>query len=232
MENPWKKLNTEKEPYILDSDKEIINKYNKKRTNKDYLIRLDNLPTPYAGDFDKAKILLLQLNPGSEILPGLEPTENHEFLVYKNLKDVLIKSLWHENMDFPFYWLNPEFMLTGGFKYWTRIFSTLIKSKIDYKKIANKVCCVQYFPYHSKRYQHINKILDSQKYSYDLVRKFIKRPDKMVIIMRSPKRWLDVIPELNKIYIADLKNNRNPVLSRNNFKKVEDFNRFVEYLEI
>ncbi|MCX6743692.1 MAG: hypothetical protein NT116_05690, partial [Candidatus Parcubacteria bacterium] len=157
MENPWLKLNTENGPYVLDSDKEIINEFNKKKVNADCLIRIDNLPTPYAGDFHKARILLLQLNPGSEILPGLEPTENHEFLVYKSLKDTLINSLWHKNMNFPFCWLNPEYMLTGGFKYWTRIFSTIIKNKNDYRKIANKICCVQYFPYHSKKYQHINK---------------------------------------------------------------------------
>ncbi len=232
MENPWLKLNTEKCPYILDSDKEIIDKFNNRRTNEDYKIRLDNLPTPYAGNFNKAKILLLQLNPGSEILPGLEPTENHEFLVYKNLKYVLAKSLKHEDMEFPFYWLNPKFMLTGGFKYWTRIFSSVIKNKIDYKKIANRVCCVQYFPYHSKGYQHINKILDSQKYSFNLVEKFIKKPNKMIIIMKSPQRWLDVIPKLNKLKLVQLNANRNPVLTINNFKRQEDFNQFIEYLEI
>lgn len=117
MENLWLRLNTEKYPYILDSDKEIIDKFNSTRTNEDYKIRLDNLPNSYVENFNEAKILLLQRNPGSEIIPGLEPTENNEFLVYKNLKYGLAKSLKHEDMAFPFYWLNPEFMLTVGFKY-------------------------------------------------------------------------------------------------------------------
>ncbi len=83
MKNPWLKLNTEKPPYILNIDSKTIDEFNGRRNNENYKIRLDNLPTPYAGNFNKAKILLLQLNPGSEILPGLEPTENHEFLIYK-----------------------------------------------------------------------------------------------------------------------------------------------------
>ena len=232
MKNPWLKLNTEKPPYILNIDSKTINEFNSRRNNENYKIRLDNLPTPYAGNFNKAKILLLQLNPGSEILPGLEPTENHEFLIYKNLKKVLAKSLKHEDMEYPFYWLNPEFMLTGGFKYWARIFSTVINNRKDYKKIANKICCVQYFPYHSKNYQHINKILDSQEYSFNLVKNFIKKPDKMIIIMRSPRRWLDVIPELNKYNTVALKSTRNPVLTENNFKNLKDFDQFVKLLEI
>lgn len=232
MENPWLKLNTEKYPYILDVDREIINKINKRRFEADYLIRLDNLPTPYAGDFNKAKILLLQLNPGSEILPGLEPTENHEFLIYRNLKDALTKSLLHKNMDFPFYWLNPEFMLTGGFKYWTRIFSTVIKNKNDYKKIANKICCVQYFPYHSKKYQPINRILESQKYSFNLVKDFIKKSNRIVVLMRAEKKWLEAVPELKNNLYAALKSKINPVLTENNFKRQKDFNQFIKFLKI
>jgi len=231
MVNPWLKLNTEKSPYILNTDAQIINEINEKRPNEDYLIRLENLPTPYSGDFKKAKILILQLNPGSEILPGLEPTENHEFVVYGNLKNTLIKNLKHEDMEFPFFWLNPEFMLTGGFKYWVRIFSSVIKNKDDYKKISNKICCVQYFPYHSKKYEHINNTLESQKYSYNLVRKFIKKPDKLIIIMRSADKWYKTIPELLKTNTITLKSSRNPVLTKNNFSKLEDFSRFIDYLE-
>ena len=232
MVNPWLKLDFEKPPYILSTDKEIIDRHNKRRKNENYLIRLDNLPTPYFGNFKKATILLLQLNPGSEILPGLEPTENHEFLIYRDLKDVLTKNLRHETMDYPFFWLNPEFLMTGGFKYWARMFSTLIKNKNDYKKIANKVCCVQYFPYHSKNYQHVATRLESQNYSFCLVKEFIKKPNGIVIIMKSPPRWYEAVSELNEFNTIHLINNRAPYLTRNNFKRTEDFNKFVQLLEL
>ena len=229
MENPWLKLNIENSPYILDCDREIVNEFNeRKKSYNNHKIRLDNLPTPFAGDFENAKILLLQLNPGSEILPGLEPTENHEFFIYKNLKNELLKSLRHNKMDYPFYWLNPDYMMTGGFKYWVKMFPSVINNFDDYKKIANNVCCVQYFPYHSKNYGHINKILESQNYSFNLVEEFIKKPDRMIILMRAENYWLNspVAPKLKEFGYSTLKSNRNPVLSRRNFTKEEDYNRF------
>ncbi|MCK5511038.1 hypothetical protein KAI65_05900 [Candidatus Parcubacteria bacterium] len=229
MDNPWQKINTKNKPYILDCDQKTINEYNERpNRNNNHKIRLDNLPTPYAGDFNNAKILLLQKNPGSEIFPGLEPTENYEFMVYKNLKNDILKSLEHKKIEFPFYWLNPEYILTGGFRYWTRIFSSIIKEKNDYKKIANKVCCVQYFPYHSRKYNSINCILKSQKYSFNLVRNFIKKSNRIIVLMRAKREWLKVVPELKNY--ATLKSKINPVLTKNNFEKKEDYELFLKYL--
>lgn len=229
MDNPWIKLEDEK-PYVLDIDKKAIDDFNKK-ANENYKIRLNNITTPFAGDFAKAKILLLQLNPGSEIPPGLEPTENHEFLIYKNLKDDIFKSIRHKDMKYPFYWLNPEYRMTGGFKYWVRMFSSHIKNENDYLKISNKICCVQYFPYHSKKYRSINRIIESQKYSFNLVRDFIKKSNGLIILMRAKKEWLKAIPELKEFGFVELKSKINPVLSKNNFIKEEYFERFIKFLD-
>ncbi|MCK5061338.1 hypothetical protein KAR28_02215 [Candidatus Parcubacteria bacterium] len=231
--NPWEKINTENNEYILDVDKAIIDKHNKNR-NKDDKIRYNNPPTPYAGDFQNAKILLLQLNPGSEIFPGLNPSEDFEFKIYKNLEKDIFKSLRHEKMEFPFYWLNPEYILTGGFRYWVKIFSTVLKEKSDYKKLANKICCAQYFPYHSKRYRAINGILKSQEYTFALVKDFIAKPNKLIIMMRAQNEWLSnkAIPELKNIPYATLRANRNPVLTKNNFSKKENHKTFLKYLDL
>ncbi len=231
INNPWKKLNLESREYILDTDKTIIDERNKNR-NEDDVIRYNNPPTPYAGDFQNAKILLLQLNPGSEIFPGLNPSEDFEFKIYKNLKSDIFKSLWHEEMEFPFYWLNPEYILTGGFRYWVKIFSTVLKEKSDYKKLANKICCAQYFPYHSKRYSAINNILKSQEYTFALVKDFIAKPNKLIIVMRREEDWISdkAVPGLKNIIYATLRTNRNPVLTKNNFSKKENYETFLKYL--
>jgi len=232
MENPWLKLNIEGGCYVLQADKDIINVINEKRSDE-YKIRYNNLPTPFSGDFKNAKILLLQLNPGSEILAGLEPIEDHEFLIYKDLKKTLIKNLKHEFMEYPFFWLNPEFMSSSGFRYWSRIFSKVIKRRDDYKKISNRICCVQYFPYHSKSYKAIDKtILDSQNYGFHLVKEFIKKPDTLVVIMRPKKEWFEAVPELKMANIIRLKSDRNPILTKNNFSSAEDFDTFLNYIGV
>jgi uncharacterized protein YozE (UPF0346 family) len=229
MENPWGKLGTSEGVYVLDSDKEIIDNFNKK-ANADFLIRVDNLPTPFIGNFKEAKILLLQLNPGSEIFPGLEPTENHEFEVYPRLKDVLLKNLHHEALEYPFFWLDPSLRLTGGFRYWARMFSQVIKKEDDYKRIANKVCCAQYFPYHSKNYKPIKQVIDSQNYTFELVKEFSQKPNRLIILMRGIKQWGSVL-DLKALGVARLKSTRNPVLTENNFVDKFDFTNFLKYLE-
>ena len=228
MQNPWLELK-DKKPYILDSDKKIIDDFNK-RADESKKIRVNNITTPFIGDFSMAKILLLQLNPGSEIPPGLEPTEDHEFLIYKSLKNDFLNNIQHKKMKYPFFWLNPEYRMTGGFKYWVRMFSSHIKNRGDYLKITNKVCCVQYFPYHSKKYGPINQIIKSQEYNFYLVKDFIKKPGRLVILMRAEKEWLKAVPELNRAGFLRLKSTHNPVLTKNNFKKDKDFERFVGLL--
>ena len=181
----------------MECDREIVEECNRGRDG-DYKIRVNNPPTPYMGDFANAKILLLQLNPGSEIYPGLNPAEDVEFKIFKNLKQDIFKSLRGEKMKFPFYWLNPEYILTGGFRYWARIFSSVIEKKEDYYKIANRVCCIQYFPYHSRRYYPIpiriirkyrgrsEKFLESQKYGFSLVRRFLEKSTPQRVVRLSP----------------------------------------------
>lgn len=229
IKNPWTEINSSNKEYILNCDKEIIVSHNNQRNNE-CRIRYNNPPTPFAGNFKNANILLLQLNPGSDIFPGLEPVEDFEFEKFNNLKEDILKSIIHEKMEFPFYWLNPEYILTSGFRYWARIFSSLLKNKADYKKFSNKICCVQYFPYHSKEYCPINTILESQKYTFDLVKYFISQPHKLVIVMRAKNEWLTAIPELKNINLVQLRSNRNPVLTKNNFLNQEDYKTFINYL--
>lgn len=228
INNPWTEIKNLDKEYVLSCDKDIINRNNQR--SEDYKIRYNNPPTPFAGNFENANILLLQLNPGSDIFPGLKPAEDFEFKIFNSLKENILKSLIHEKMEYPFYWLNPEYILTGGFRYWARIFSTLLKDKSDYKKFSNKICCVQYFPYHSKKYRPINTILKSQEYSFDLVKRFISQPNKMVIVMRAQNEWLNAVPELKDKHLVQLKSSRNPILTKNNFLEEKDYKIFSNYL--
>jgi hypothetical protein len=223
MVNPWIKLSA-KAPYILKGDFDIIEKFNKKAKDI-HKIRYDLLPEPYSGDPFEAEIILLQLNPGTDSIVGYEG-EDTDFIVkrFPSYRKDLLKNLLHKENKYPFFNLNPEYRLLGGFRYWSQKLSPFIKTKEDYKRLAEKVCVIEFFPYHSKKYNYSGKVLESQNYTFELVRKAIKRK-AIIILMRGKKQWLSNVPSLNNKYI-NLRSNQNVTLSKNNlgsnFKKINN----------
>ncbi len=82
--------------------------------------------------------------------------------------------------------------------------------------VAQKVLCVEYFPYHSRGFAHSKLFLPSQQYSIDLVRSAIKR-DALVVILRSERLWRDALPELvNHRKAYRLRNVQNVTVTPNN----------------
>lgn len=61
--------------------------------------------------------------------------------------------------------------------------------------VANRVLCVEYFPYHSQRYGSRVPRVPSQDYGFGLVRDAIDR-EAAIIVMRFARRWEEAIPEL------------------------------------
>jgi len=78
------------------------------------------------------------------------------------------------------------------------------------------MCCVELFPYHSKKYKPLGKTLESQEYSFHLVRRALGR-GALVIYMRAKKGWLEAVPELRGHERAfGLKNPQNVAVSPGN----------------
>lgn len=227
LKNPWLKLKR-RAPYVLKEDKKIIEQFNKK-AKKEHKIALNALPVPFQGNPFKAKIIFLQLNPGLDWPIGYED-EKDDFVAKfdKKYKNDTFKNIKHQKLDFPFYDLNLDYRLYGGFRYWAKILSSFIKTKYDYKKISKNVCCIEYFPYHSKNYKQIKKTIESQKYSFYLVKMALKRKAK-IVIMRGKKHWLKEIPELEKGKYIVLNSQRNVVLSRKNLGK--NFNEIEKLIK-
>ena len=92
MVNPWLKLSS-KPPYILKEDKDIIAKFNKK-VNSCHKIFINLLAEPYCGDPFKAKIILLQLNPGVDNPIGYEDDKD-DFVceLFPHYKNNILKYL-------------------------------------------------------------------------------------------------------------------------------------------
>lgn len=216
MDNPWLKL-PKKEPFILPNDLEAL-----RRNNAD-LIRIgihpELLPVPYLGDINKASIVLLCLNPGyNKKLDDLAYSD-------KAFIEESIKSLTF-SCQTPFYCLNEKFSFTGGYIWWKKLLKDLI-NRFGMKKISEKIMCIQYFPYHSKKYHNLPFILPSQNYSFNLVKQTIKQK-KVIIIMRSKKFWLKAVPDLENYPYIELKNFRRPYLTENNLKNKSDFSKIID----
>lgn len=218
MVNPWINLPLQK-PFLLPSDKGFVLSFNKK-VGADYQIHAELLPEPFLGN-PKAKIIFLNLNPGYS---ELDPFFHKESSFIENSR----KNLAHAPSEFTFFLLNPDLSDTPGHKWWEKKLKVLIE-RYGMKKIANEVCCIEYFPYHTKKYKHFSKVLDSQKYSFDLVREAISR-DALIIIMRKEKDWIKAIPELESYGYFTVKNKLNPCISKNNLP--DGFNKILEKLDL
>jgi hypothetical protein len=216
ISNPWERL-PEKPDYVLPEDREAIQKYNE-RAGVEYKIRLNMFPVPYIGDVENSPVVLLQLNPGCEIPPGFDHP-NDEYAYLPRLLELERENILHQPSEYPFIYLNPELRLSGGFRYWSKIMAGFLKSRDDYHRMANKISCIEFLPYHSKNYDHLGETLSSQQYGFHLVRNALNRGAK-IIVMRNEKRWLQAVPELEGRFFK-LNSARGAYISRSNMVDFE-----------
>ena len=118
------------------------------------------LPEPFLGRRD-APVVLLNLNPGySPEGPRIHSDPSFAARVRRNL--------CHLPAEYPFYLLDPA--ITGpGRDWWEPKLRQLI-GQVGRQVVATGVLCIEYFPYHSRRFRHRRLPLPSQQYSFSLVR--------------------------------------------------------------
>jgi hypothetical protein len=210
--NPWKGLPA-KAPYVLDADKAIVEAHNAKlEKNSPYELHLCVLPEPFLGRPD-APVVLLNLNPGWNEEKDLSNHSRPEF-IKKNRENLL-----HEPSEYPFYLLNPG-LKPNRTVWWEERLKALIKAvgleEDGLKAVAQNVLCVEYFPYHSKKYKKC-KQLPSQDYTFALVRAAVER-DAVIILMRGKKKWLNAVPSLsNSKRLFEPRNVQRPYISPGNY---------------
>jgi hypothetical protein len=206
MKNPWLDLPLSL-PYLLPSDREIILDGNK-RFKEFHEIRHNVLPEPYLGN-PEAPVILLTLNPGYA-------DEDISFYEQKHALELWRKNILHEPMDYPFWMINPILdPKLGGTKWWLRRLKEPIKL-VGLERVANRVCCIEFFPYHSYEFSPLKTKLESQKYSFHLVQKAIQRK-AVIILMRSKRIWVEAVPQLkDHKFLFGLNSVQNITISRNN----------------
>jgi hypothetical protein len=214
MNNPWLdfKLN---DSTIHEIDGFQVDCFNENLRDEKFRLSNSLLPDPYIGNIN-SKVLLLALNPGL----SAEDYLTHDQDDYKKLH---WNNLMQGESDYPFYYLNPELDCPGT-KWWHSKLKELI-GIFGLKLISKSIYCLQYAPYHSERFKK-PKLLPTQSFTKCLLENHIKK-GLPIVIMRSNKIWVDLVPELNNYDAFKLRNPRNPTLSSKNMGEA-NFRKLVK----
>ena len=266
MENPWKNTTSERnngeEIIVATADlkyiKKLLNskKYppvdkvdddaseeTKKAAEEKYKLQLSVYPQHFVGNIDKAKIIILSLNPGysTEYYDAYKNSinkngTNYEQTIKENLE--MEKPFFHAfelaNESDLGYWGNK--MKCWVEEYDKKDNKTIIESL---KKITENIALAEFFPYHSISYngmydklgegtssnsnRKIKDYLPTQKFLFKKIKKRIDdKNDKLIIILtRSFAKWYEAIPELkNYENCFEVNNPNNPSLKPKNILKV------------
>lgn len=185
MQNPWTEL-PKNSPFVLDIDKAAIDNHNQE-VGYDFQIVPDMYPEPFYGHHD-ADIVILNLNPG---FGGEEDLKHHRKNHY--FIELLKNNLWQNELEYPFIFLDPKISDAPGYRWWNARLKTLVE-KTGRSKLAKSLLCLEFFPYHSKKF-NFKKLINSQHFNFQLVKKAIKR-EALIICFRGFKKWSSAVPEL------------------------------------
>ncbi len=220
MNNPWLALPLQP-PFVLGTDKEQVEAFNRS-AKPAYRLRTDLLPEPYLGDPANASIILLNLNP------GYSPND-HVFYSDSGRSQACLNNLAHAAADYPFYLLDPCYREFSGPNWWYQKLRRLIEST-SLKQVAKRVCCMEFFPYHSVKFDVGRLRLASQAYSFRLVREAIAAK-KLILIMRARRHWERAIPELKGYPCYTLKSSQRAWITANNINN-DGFEKLMEALTV
>lgn len=196
-------------------------------------------PQPYVGNIN-AEHYVLMTNPSyhdfDNYYLGLKKINNEsEEIAFKRF-NICINQLIFNN-DIQFHLLNEIFLnlpnLAGNKKSMYGWWKQRIFCKNPIVNNESNLFILQYFPYRSYHSNLIDKLIKlecakkSSIYRNKLLIDAICN-NKKIYIMRSLKRWIEVVPELyeygissNNVFIA--KNFQNATLSKSNMIKFKDY---------
>ena len=204
MLNPWLNYKFNKST-IHSEDLNLVTQFNLK-AKEEFKYSDVLLPDPYIGSLN-SKLMLFALNPG---------ISESDFEVHKdnNYIEYHWENINQTETDYPFYYLNPNLECPGA-DWWHKKLKWLIQG-LDVKKVSNNICCLLLTPYHSVRFKRNAKLFPTQQFIAHILKKHITK-NYPIVIMRSKKFWVELVPELETYKNAFLlKNPRNPTLSPKN----------------
>ena len=165
----WRRSQLSHPPFVHPDDRaflqnELANKSNRANFDgyiqgerfspDDRSLHLSLFPVPYAGDLEKAKVIVLLLNPGFNYSDYWAESKALKFR--ERLKRNLDQDF--DGVKFPFMFLDPQFCWSSGFQWWegklrdviSKIAETKSKSYFEALRFLSKhLACIELFPYHS-----------------------------------------------------------------------------------
>jgi hypothetical protein len=212
--NPWVRL-PHRPPYVHAGDEQLLRERNA-RVGPDHRLHFDILPEPFIGAPD-APVVLLSNNPGLGKAAHLKQSPQFVRGMRRNLR--------HGDSRYPFLYLDPR--LEGVGKWWVSKLNRLIEH-FGREVVSRSVLNVVYFPYPSVRFRKGGPLLDSQRYSFHLVRRAIER-NAVIIFMRKGNGWYTQVPKLRRYRRRyQVHNLQNPVVSENNCDGFDSVVRAIE----
>lgn len=210
----WRRFSVSTAPFILQEDSQSLSgKMRVFDSPKSYIesdifcdkgdktLHTGLYPIPYSGDLDKAKVFLLQLNPGFSPADYFAEYRDAEF------REAQTRSLKQENTDndFPFIYIDPRFCWHPGFGYWQgKLHQIIVKIKekknCPYREassiLSKNLAMLELLPYHSKNFGLGNGLLGSLA-SVRLIRSYVKDVllpkaydgEITIIVMRKANMW-------------------------------------------
>jgi hypothetical protein len=212
--SPWSRLRVTA-PFVLPCDAMYIDAFNRGAT-PDTRIRTKLVAEPFFGN-PSAQIVLLLLNPGV----GESDARWHAKSRYRQ---GLLASVQARSPKEHFHLVaDPS---APGSKWWRRACKPLTEA-VDLRTLASRLLCVEFFPYHSKRFAHGHLRLPSQAYSFELVNAAIDRGAE-IVCMRGERAWKGAVPRLEGYnFYCKLNSPQSSSLSE---KNVPRFKRVIEVI--
>lgn len=214
--NPWHDL-PQQPPYVLPDDEPFVSSFNS-LAGPDHFLHINILlPEAFVGATD-APVVLLSNNPGFTD-EGAVDKQTPSFI------EKLRKNLHREPLDYPFVFLDPEFVGKGR-QWWERKLKHLL-AQFGHQVVAKSILNIPYFPYPSRKFGHQRLRLPSQEYTFDLVRAAVIRR-AVIVLMRQGRRWLDAVPELKGYErLFQVTNSQNPAVSPGNCREFQEVVRAI-----
>ena len=217
--NPW--IGFEYSEKMAHPDDLDAIKHHNETSKSDYQFLLHLAPETWIGSL-QGNLLVLYSNPGAtedNTNKVLQP--QHELVMEKS-----IKNLNQENNEFPHFHFDPELNQTEGSRWFKAKYRWLLEESGNQALSKNLITC-ELAPYHSMKWKIPRKKLPTQEFTYEIIRNAILR-DAVILLARTPKVWIENVPELTRYPRVFRPNSINASISPKNYPG--QFDKILEAL--
>ena len=218
--NPW--LGFKHSELMVHTDDLDAVQHHNATSKRNYEFLLHLAPEPWIGNLN-GNLLVLYANPGAtedNVNRVLQP--DHELVMQKS-----IRNLNQENIEYPHFHFDPELNQTEGSKWFKAKYRWLLDETSEQILAKNLVTC-ELAPYHSMKWKIPKRKLPTQEFTFDIIRNAILR-DAVILLARTPKLWIENIPELLRYPRVFRPNSINASVSPKNYPG--HFNEIIEALK-